>query len=177
MAIIAAIWSTAPSLLMVISGTFTKDFYRVVIKPDATEKQQMRFSYVVIVIAGVLGTWLGLGAKSILNQMLGAFQIRSIVGIVLLAALVWPRVNSRSAFWSMLLGGLTAAVWFFAGSPFGVAPLWPGALVCLVVLVPLTLMSKQKISDGYQKYLDAQKELPENKIAAQPAEAVCANLT
>ena len=33
-------------------------------------------------------------------------------------------------------------------------------------------MSKQKISDGYQKYLDAQKELPENKIAAQPAEAV-----
>ena len=170
MAIIAAIWSTAPSLLMVISGTFTKDFYRVVIKPDATEKQQMRFSYVVIVIAGVLGTWLGLGAKSILNQMLGAFQIRSIVGIVLLAALVWPRVNSRSAFWSMLLGGLTAAVWFFAGSPFGAAPLWPGALVCLVVLVPLTLMSKQKISDGYQKYLDAQKELPENKIAAQPAE-------
>lgn len=164
MAIIAAIWSTAPSLLMVVSGTFTKDFYRAVINPKATEKQQLRFSYVVIVIAGILGTWLGMGASSILNQMLGAFQIRSVVGIVLLAALAWPRVNSSAAFWSMLGGGVVAAVWFFAGNPFGVAPLWPATLVCLLILVPITLVSKEKVSEGYKKYVEAQKELAENKV-------------
>ncbi len=66
------------------------------------------------------------GRKPILNQMLGAFQIRSVVGVVLLAALAWPRVNSRAAFWSMMGGGIVAAGWFFAGNPFGIAPLWAG---------------------------------------------------
>lgn len=158
MAIIAAIWSTAPTLLIIISATLTKDFFITKIKPDATEKQQLRFSYVVIAVCGVLGTWMGMNASSILNNMLGAFQIRSIVGIVLLAALAWPRVDARSAFWSMLCGGAVAAFWFFAKSPFGIAPLWPGTLVCLVVLIPLTLMNKEKVSDGYQKYLVAQKD-------------------
>lgn len=164
MAIIAAIWSTAPSLLMVISGTFTKDFYRVLINPKASEKQQLHFSYAIIIIAGFLGTWLGMGATSILNQMLGAFQIRSVVGIVLLAALAWPRVNGKAAFWSMMGGGIVAAGWFFAGNPFDIAPLWPAVAVCLIILIPITLSSKEKISEGYRKYMAAQAALSESNI-------------
>lgn len=159
MAIIAAIWSTGPTLLLIVSATMTKDLYLVAIKKDATEKQQLRFSYVIIIIAGILGTWLGMNGGSILDNMLGAFQIRSIVGIVLLAALIWLRVNGQSAFWSMLGGGATAAVWFFAGNPWGIAPLWPGALICFLVLIPTTLVAKEKVSDGYAKYIEARGKL------------------
>ena len=159
MAIIAAIWSTGPTLLLIVSATMTKDLYLVAIKKNATEKQQLRFSYVIIIIAGILGTWLGMNGGSILDNMLGAFQIRSIVGIVLLAALIWPRVNGQSAFWSMLGGGATAAVWFFAGNPWGIAPLWPGALICFLVLIPTTLVAKEKVSDGYAKYIEARGKL------------------
>lgn len=154
MAILAAIWSTAPALLIVISGTMTKDLYRV-IYPKATEKMQLRFSYVVIIGAGILGTVLGMNAQSILDQMLGAFQIRSVVGIVLLVALAWPRVDNNAVFWSMLGGGAVAAIWFFAGNPFGIASLWPATAVCLVILIPMTLMNKEKVSPGYQKYMEA----------------------
>lgn len=159
MAIIAAIWSTAPTLLLIVSATMTKDLYINIIKPGATERQQMSFSYIVIIVAGILGTWIGQNGSSILDNMLGAFQIRSIVGIVLLAALAWPRVNGTSAFWAMLGGGAVAAVWFFMGNPFGLAPLWPGALVCLVILIPLTLANKEKMSEGYRKYLEGKEEL------------------
>lgn len=159
MAIIAAIWSTGPTLLLVVSATLTKDMYKTIINKNASEKQQLRFSYVVIVVAGVLGTLLGINSGSILDNMLGAFQIRSIVGIVLLAALVWPRVNSTSAFWSMLGGGAVAAGWFLTGNPFGISPLWPGAAVCLIVLITLSLCSKQKVSDGFRKYYDACAEM------------------
>lgn len=159
MAIIAAIWSTAPTLLLIISATFTKDLYITRIRPNAGEHEQIRFSCMIIAVAGILGTWMGQNASSILNNMLGAFQIRSIVGIVLLAALAWPRVNSRAAFWAMLCGGFVAAVWFFAHNPFGIAPLWPGALVCIVVLIPFTLANKEKVSEGYAKYMDAKKSL------------------
>lgn len=159
MAIIAAIWSTGPTLLLIVSATMTKDLYLVVLRKNATEKQQLKFSYAVIIVAGILGTWLGMNGGSILDNMLGAFQIRSIVGIVLLAALVWPRVNGRAAFWSMLGGGATAALWFFAGDPWGIAPLWPGTLVCLVVLIPMTLTAREKISEGFMKYLEAKEKL------------------
>ena len=159
MAIIAAIWSTAPTLLLIVSATMTKDLYINIIKPGATERQQMSFSYIVIIVAGILGTWIGQNGSSILDNMLGAFQIRSIVGIVLLAALAWPRVNGTSAFWAMLGGGAVAAVWFFMGNPFGLAPLWPGALVCLVILIPLTLANNEKMSEGYKKYLEGKEEL------------------
>lgn len=154
MAIIAAIWSTAPVLLMIASTTLTRDFYKK-IKPEATDAQELRASRLCVVLVGVVGTILGLSADSFLDQMYGAFQIRSIVAITLLVALFWPRVSTRAAFWSMLLGGVTAAVWFFAGNPMGISCFWPGAVICLAILVILTLMSREKVSAGYQLYQEA----------------------
>lgn len=154
MAIIAAIWSTAPVLMMITSTTFTRDFYKK-IKPDATDKQELFVSRISIVVIGIVGTMLGLSADSFLDQMYGAFQIRSIVAITLLVALFWPRVSTTAAFWSMLVGGATAAVWFFAGNPMGVSCFWPGAAVCLLILVVLTLMSKEKVTPGYKLYKES----------------------
>lgn len=157
MSITAAILSTAPGLLLVVAATLTKDLFVAVIKPRADEKQQMRFSMLVIIAGGVIGTQIGNHEQAILDNMLGAFQIRSIAGLVLLTALVWPRVNERAAFWGMLGGGAAAAYWFFSGNK-QIAPLWVGAAVCLVILTSLTLCSKKECSDGYAKYLNARRQ-------------------
>lgn len=152
MGVIAAIWSTAPALLLIVSTTLTRDLYKAVLRPDSTDREQLVFSKVCIVILGVLGALLSMKGTSIFSTLLSAFQIRAIVGIVLTAALLWPRVNSTSAFWSMLLGGIVAAGWFFAGSPLGLPPFWPGFIVTMVILIPLTLCSKEKVSPGYRLY-------------------------
>lgn len=157
-----------PSLLMVISGTFTKDLFCAVINPHASEKAAAALSYVVIVIAGIAGTWLGMGASSILNQMLGAFQIRSVVGVVLpcgsgMAESQQPRrvlVNDGAAAPSLLAGSSPAIR--SASRRCG-----PATAVCLIILIPITLSSKEKISDGYRRYMEAQEALPENKAKAQ----------
>ena len=44
MAIIAAVFSTAPAFLLTISTTLTRDLYVALINKDATDKQQLRFS-------------------------------------------------------------------------------------------------------------------------------------
>ena len=163
MAIIAAIWSTAPALLLIISTTITRDLYKSFLRPESTDKQQVRFSKVLVVFVGIIGTLLGMNAGSILGQMLGAFQIRSIAGIVLTCAIFWPRVNSNAAFWSMLCGGVVAAVWQFGGKPFGIAPLWPAAAVCLIVLIPMTLHSKEEKSPGHLIYKAAMKQAKDNE--------------
>ncbi|MEG0072535.1 MAG: sodium:solute symporter family protein, partial [Raoultibacter sp.] len=156
MAIAAAIWSSAPAALLFCANTLTRDFF-VVVKPESSDKQRALFSKGIIIVLGVFSTWLGLNAASILGQLYAAFQIRSVVGIVLLIALVWPRVSSTAAFWSMLGGGTLAAVWHFTGSPFGIEPLWPACALTLFLLIGISLASKKKVSPGYERYQAAKK--------------------
>ncbi len=165
MAIAAAIWSSAPAALLFCANTLTQDFFAVV-KPGVSDRSKTFFSKGCIVVLGVVSTWLGLNAESILGQLYAAFQIRSVVTITLLVAMIWPRVSSTAAFWSMLGGGVVAAVWHFAGHPFGMEPLWPACIVTFVVLVLLTLVSKQKVSPGYKRYLAAKETLKDEKRAA-----------
>lgn len=163
MAILAAIWSTGPSLLLIVSTTVTRDFYHGVLNKNATDRQQLNCTRLTALIIGIGASLLGMQASSILNSMLGAFQIRSVVGLVLVVALFWKRVNSRSAFWSMLFGGIVAAVWFFSGNPFGISAFWPAAAVTLIVLIPVSLINKDPISQEHLRYKDALKYMQEEE--------------
>jgi SSS family solute:Na+ symporter len=158
MGVMAAIMSTGPSLLLITSTVLTRDFY-LQIKKDATSDQQLMFSRLSAVVVGIICILLGLQMKSILDQMLGAFQIRTVAGIVLLAGILWPKVTSNAAFWSLLIGGVVGVYWHVAGSPFGWAPMWPSVIASLPILIGMTMLSKEEVSPGYQKYMASVKEL------------------
>lgn len=174
MAVVAASISTGPAFLLFVCVAMVKDFY-CLIKPAATDKQQMHFSWLSAIIIGVVFMFLGQNASSVLGQVQGAFQIRSIVGIVLLVAVYWPKTTTRAAFWAMIIGGVLASFWFFADSPLGIAPLWAGAIVTLIVQVVITLFSREKVSPGYLRYRGVleefkvlnEKELEEERAAKQ----------
>jgi SSS family solute:Na+ symporter len=157
MGVLAAILSTAPALLLITATMLSRDFYRT-FKPDATEKQEMIFGKASMVVLGIIATYMGMNATSILAGLVGAFNIRAIAGLVLVVALLWPRVDSRAAFWSMLLGGLMAGYWHFAGNPYGISSLWPSLIVGVPILLVLTLMAKKPESDGYLVYKQALDE-------------------
>ena len=165
MAIAAAIWSSAPAALLFCANTLTQDFFPV-IKPGVSDGAKSVFSKVCILVLGVLSTWLGLNAESILGQLYAAFQIRSVVTVTLLVALAWPRVSTTAAFTSMLGGGVVAAAWHFAGDPFGIEPLWPACLITFVIVVVVTLFSREKVSPGYKRYLAAKETLKEEGRSA-----------
>lgn len=164
MAIIAAVFSTAPAFLLTLSTTLTRDFYLTLVKKNATDRQQLNFSKLAIVGIGVVATFLGIYASNILTQVNGAFQIRAVAGLVLIIGAYWKKVDRNSAFWSMLIGGIVAAVWHFAGQPFGIVPFWPGCGVGLVLLIVLTLCNGQKISDDYARYKSLMDAVPADKL-------------
>ena len=164
MAIIAAVFSTAPAFLLTLSTTLTRDFYLAVLNKNATDKQQLRFSKWAIVGIGVIATFLGIYANSILTQVNGAFQIRAVAGMVLVIAAYWKKVDKNSAFWSMLIGGIVAAVWHFAGQPFGIVPFWPGCGTGLVILVVMTALNGKKVSDDYARYKALMDAVPANEL-------------
>ena len=146
----AACFSSGPAFLLLASTTITKDLYCVV-RPSATEQQQLRFSRIISVVLGLVFTFMGSQTGSLLDQILGAFQIRSVVGIVLVVGVLWKGLTKDGAFWGMLIGGIVAAAWFFLGNPFGVSCLWPAAAVTLVVMFAVALLGK-KDPAGYHKY-------------------------
>lgn len=160
MAIIAAVFSTAPAFLLTIGTTITRDFYVALINKDATDQQQLRFSKIAIVAFGLIATHLGLNAGSILSQVNGAFQIRAVAGMVLIIGAYWKKVDKNSAFWSMMIGGIVAAVWHFAGQPFGIVPFWPGCGVGLVILVVMTLCNGKDMSEDYALYKERMDQVP-----------------
>jgi len=156
MGVLAAIMSTGPALLLLTTTMLSEDLY-ILVKPGATEKERLVFARVAMAVLGLVATYFGLHAGSILAQMAGAFQIRAIAGLVLLVSIYWPRVDSRAAFWSILTGGLVAAVWHFSGNPYCTS-LWPSLAVGVPVLLILTWMAPKPISDGYAVYQEALAE-------------------
>jgi len=165
MGILAAILSTAPALLLISTTMLTQDMVRV-IKPGISEKEEMKWARIFTISLGLVATYFGMQSTSILAQMAGAFQIRAVAGVVLLAAIFWPRVDSRAAFWSMLFGGTVAAVWHFAGNPYCTS-LYPSLAVGIPILVILTLMAKKPVADGHEKYVLALKELENEDLEEQ----------
>ncbi|MDR1159758.1 MAG: sodium:solute symporter family protein [Syntrophomonadaceae bacterium] len=157
MGVLAAILSTAPGLLLVVTTMLSRDFFRL-IKKEASDKEELNFARICMVVVGILATFLGLKATSILGQMMGAFQVRAIAGFALVLGILWGRVTSAAAFWSMLIGGIIAAVWHFSGGWFGLAPLWPSLLVGMPILIILTLVAKNPIDPKWTRYREALAE-------------------
>lgn len=167
MAVVAACFSTAPLLLLDISNILTRDFYRPFVKPDSSDKEQLRFSRIMTAIFGIVLTVFGLNFSSILKQVLASAQIRSCIAIVLLIAFRWKRVTKNAAFSSILIGGIFSAAWYFVGNPFGVEPLWPGAVVTIVLLVVISLCDKGELAKGYELYHQMLAEEKQTKKAGQ----------
>lgn len=157
MAVVAAIFSTAPSCLLIVSNSLTQDVF-VKARPESTDKQRIAFSRIIILVGGVVAIILGVGAPTLTANAYSALQITSVSAVVLIMSLLWKRVNSRAAFFAMIAGSVIGAVWSFAGKPFGIAPFWPTIIVTLAILIPLTLASKNKISEGYARYAEARDE-------------------
>lgn len=171
LAVLAAIISSAPAFLLVIITQLTDDLYKNHVRPKASQRELMAVSRVLTVVVGSVCVIIGLQGGSILTALLGALQIRAITAIVLVVALVWARVNSKVAFWSILLGSSVAALWNVAGSPLGVAPLWPGVLVTGVVLVAMALVQKERESEEHRRYRNAREEM--RPLLAREGEPAC----
>lgn len=91
--------------------------------------------------------------------------------MVLVIAAYWKKVDKNSAFWSMLIGGIVAAVWHFAGQPFGIVPFWPGCGTGLVILVVMTALNGKKVSDDYARYKALMDARP-RKRAVKPHRSI-----
>ena len=161
MSVLAATFSTAPASLLSIITTLNNDVFCLV-KKDATEKEQKLFVNIGVIVWTILWIMIGKNAPSILGQLTGATQIKSVASAVLIISLLWKRVDSSSGFYALLVGSVVAMGWHLASNPFGIQPLWPALGISLLLLVILTLRNKAPVSDSYSRYESILQEYEAN---------------
>ena len=135
--IIAAIVSTADSVLLTFSSIISKDIYGRYINPEASDKKKIHVGKIVGVIAVALLLIIAWNPPGTLYQIFVLkLEILIQVAPAIILGLYWERSHSKSVFAGMLVGAVVAATFTFLGlTPLGVfSGVW-GLIVNLFIYV------------------------------------------
>lgn len=141
---LVALWaggmSTLDSGMISCSSMVTKDVYRRNINPQAPQRKVTFLSRVLVLVFGVLATFIALAEVEFLWLFIGAAAGVSMQWLPsLLFGLYWKRANTSAA-WAALLSGIGVTVFF----QYAVESPWPGpagpAILGFAVQIPLYIV-------------------------------------
>ncbi|WP_457809030.1 sodium:solute symporter family protein [Kushneria sp. EE4] len=141
--VIAAIVSTADSVLLTFSSIISNDLYGRYIKPDASEYQKVLAGKLVGLVAVAILIVIAWYPPATLYQIFVLkFEVLIQVGPALILGLYWTRLNARAVFAGMLAGAVMAGVFTLMGyRPLGIySGLW-GLVLNTGICVVGTLLS------------------------------------
>ena len=107
-AVLAAAMSSIAAELNALSATSVMDFYKRLLRPDATDRHYLFVSKVTTAFWGVFATGFALYAANfgslieVVNRV-GSYFYGSLLGVFILAIAV-PRATANGAFWGLLAG-------------------------------------------------------------------------
>ncbi|MDH3520317.1 MAG: sodium/proline symporter [Myxococcales bacterium] len=146
-AIMAAIMSTADSILLQTGTIASRDLYQRFLEPNATDRQMVWVSRLLVIAIAVVGYLVALFRPP------GVFSVviftTSVLGSAFLPCYVcavwWKRANTPGAIASMLGGALTAFVWQVAGVDVATAlhPMLVGVLASSALMVVVSLLTQR----------------------------------
>ncbi|WP_026699709.1 sodium/proline symporter PutP [Salibacterium aidingense] len=141
-AILAAIMSTIDSQLLVSSSALAEDFYKGMLKPNASDKELVWVGRFGVLLIALIATLLAYNPESTVLELVeyAWAGFGAVFGPVLLLSLFWRRTSKWGALAGMVTGGLTVILWALpSGGIFDLYELVPGFLLggFAVILVSL----------------------------------------
>lgn len=151
-AILAAIMSTADSLLTAATSHIVKDFWIETFKVDELkeEKKLLNISRYFTLILGALGLIIALIMPGIIDALIYSYTMYSAgVFIPVIGGIVWKRATRAGALSSLVIGSAVALWGILSGADIFGAPVEIyAALVSLVIFVIVSLATQQKDTGG-----------------------------
>ncbi len=160
-AIMAAIMSTADSLLLQTGSIAARDLYQRFLRPAATERQMVWVSRLLVLAIGLVGYVVAViepptvfGIVVFATSVLGSAFLPAY-----LCAVWWRRANTPGALASMVAGAAVAFLWQLAAlqEPSGLHPMLAGLLSSSAAMV-LVSLATQKRSPVPPEILDQMAE-------------------
>lgn len=150
-AILAAIMSTIDSQLLVSSSALANDFYKGLIRADASQTELVWVSRGTVIAVSVVALLLALdpeaGVLDLVAYAWGGFG--AAFGPVIILSLYWPRMNRNGALAGMIVGAVTVIVWKqLSGGLFDVYEIVPGFILATAAVVIGSVMSEGTSPEG-----------------------------
>ena len=151
----AIIVSTANSFLLTPSTNLIRDVYQRFVNPNATGRDVIVYTRVIVVVLGVFGYVAGNFFPTILAMALWAYTMYG-AGITpaLLGALLWRRATPAGGVASILVGMLTTLIWESVGLVrgdngipdylFGLQTAYPALLLSIGTLILVSLATPRQ---------------------------------
>ena len=146
-AIFAKVVSTANNYLFSPATNLVNDVFVRYLKPEASNKQVLLVSRLMVVGLGLWALWQSLGTTSVLKKSLYAYTIYSAaLTPVILAAFFWRRATAKGAVASIAAGTVVTVGWDSVtphlppviGARDAILPALVASLVCLFIVSLLT---------------------------------------
>ncbi|MFA9396721.1 MAG: sodium/proline symporter PutP [Clostridiaceae bacterium] len=154
-AILAAIMSTADSQLLVTASSITEDFYKVLFRKKASEKELIWVSRIAVMGVAVVAYILALDANnSVLDLVAYAWAgFGATFGPAVILSLFWKRMNKTGALAGMLTGGVTVVIWKnLTGGIFDLYEIVPGFIFSIIAIVIFSLVTKEPSKEIVEEF-------------------------
>lgn len=143
--IVAAIVSTADSVLLTLSSVISKDIYGRYLNKTASDEKQILIGKtigVILVIGLVILAWYP--PATLYRIFILKFELLIQIAPAFILGLYWKRMHSNAVFIGMLVGTIVASYMAFNGlKPYGIASgLW-GLFTNTILAVGLSFVMKQ----------------------------------
>lgn len=190
-AVMAAIVTTADSLLMQTGSILSRDVFQRFIKPNASDRELVLASRLMIFSVGIIGAIIALlQPPAVFGLVVFAFGVLGNSFLVpYIAAVYWENANDKGALGAMIGGGITNFVWTSANleTTTAIHPFFAGLIVSVACLFIFNRFGKTNSPDVIKavrkaKGLKISKvpkgiEINTSKLLAPEAKAVSQFLT
>jgi sodium/proline symporter len=163
-AILAAIMSTADSQLLVSSSALAEDFYKQVVKREATSEEIVRVGRIGVIIISITALVLAMTPdSSVLGLVSYAWAgFGAAFGPALVLSLYWTRMNRNGALAGIIVGGVTIVVWKqISGGIFDVYEIVPGIIFSTLAIVIVSLVTDEPHKEVVSQHNTFLKQLDE----------------
>ncbi|MGX7925170.1 sodium/proline symporter PutP [Tsuneonella sp. HG094] len=116
-ALLAAIMSTISSQLLVSSSSLTEDFYRLVLRKQAGEREAVMVGRLSVLLVAVMGIAIAADPESeVLGLVAHAWAgFGAAFGPLIVLALTWPRMTGAGAVAGLVTGAAVVIAWIALG--------------------------------------------------------------
>jgi sodium/proline symporter len=168
-AILAAVMSTADSQLLVTSSALTEDFYRMLFRKNASDKELVWISRFAVIGVALIAFFIALDPKSSVLELVsfawGGFG--AAFGPLILLSLFWKRMTLKGAVGGIIAGGSTVLIWErLQGGVFDVYEIVPGFILASIIIIGVSLMDKKPSQVILDEFVSVSNDTEKNNATA-----------
>ncbi len=158
--ILAATISSSDSYLLIAASAFAKNAYQGIFKKDATDKQVMTLTRVMLLVITAIAIVIALDENSVIFTIVSFAWagFGATFGPLVLFSLFWKRMTRAGAIAGMLSGAGMVFIWKLfikpLGGLFGIYELLPAFIVSCIFIVVVSLLTKEpskEIQDEFER--------------------------